>query len=96
MKDVYSKMASSFEKLAKCYRELSDWDIGIDNKTNSDKTTNSSESITIDKLRTVLAQKSKIGKTEEVKALLSQFGVKKLSQVKEEDFTTLMLEAKQL
>lgn len=96
MKDVYSKMASSFEKLAKCYRELSDWDIVMDNKTNSDKTTNSSESITIDKLRTVLAQKSKIGKTEEVKALLSQFGVKKLSQVKEEDFTTLMLEAKQL
>lgn len=96
MKEVYDKIATSFDKLAKCYRELSNWDITGDNEINSDKTVNQSEVVTIEKIRAVLSEKSKIGKTKEVKALLSKFGAKKLSQVKEEDFTALMLESQKL
>ena len=96
MKEVYDKIAASFDKLAKCYRELSNWDITGDNEINSDKIVNQSEDVTIEKIRAVLSEKSKIGKTKEVKELLSKFGAKKLSQVKEEDFTTLMLESQKL
>ena len=52
--------------------------------------------ITIEKVREVLAQKSKNGKTEEIKTLLMKFGANKLSQVRSEDFTQIIIEAEKL
>ena len=52
--------------------------------------------ITIDQVRSVLADKSGEGKTAEVKALLYKYDAGKLSGVKPEDYAPLLEEAKKL
>ena len=52
--------------------------------------------ITIDQVRTLLAEKSGEGKTQFVKALLYKYDAGKLSGVKPEDYPALMEEAKKL
>ena len=52
--------------------------------------------ITIDQVRSVLADKSGEGKTAEVKALLFKYDAGKLSGVKPEDYAALLEEAKRL
>lgn len=69
---------------------------GSDKIPTNNKTTIEKNEITIEEVREVLAQKSKSGKTEEIKALLMKFGANKLSQVKSEDFAQIIIEAKKL
>ena len=52
--------------------------------------------ITIDQVRTLLAEKSGEGKTQAVKALLYKYDTGKLSGVKPEDYAALMEEARKL
>ena len=52
--------------------------------------------ITIDQVRSVLADKSGGGKTAEVKALLFKYDAGKLSGVKPDDYAALLEEAKRL
>ena len=52
--------------------------------------------ITIDQVRTMLAEKSGEGKTQAVKALLYKYDAGKLSRVKPEDYAALMEEARKL
>ena len=52
--------------------------------------------ITIDQVRTLLAEKSGEGKTQAVKALLYKYDAGKLSGVKPEDYAALMEEARKL
>ena len=49
--------------------------------------------LTLEEVRTLLAAKSRDGYTAEVKALLKSFGANKLSEVKEEDYEDLYLQA---
>lgn len=49
--------------------------------------------VAVEDIREVLAQKSKDGKSKEVRALLNKFGVVKLSAVEEKDYPALLLEA---
>ena len=55
-----------------------------------------SQQVTIDQVRAVLAEKSGDGKTQEVKALLFKYDAGKLSGVKPEDYAALMEEAMKL
>lgn len=52
--------------------------------------------ITIEQVRTLLAEKSGEGKTQAVKALLYKYDAGKLSGVKPEDYAALMEEARKL
>ncbi len=52
--------------------------------------------ITIDQVRTLLAEKSGEGKTQAVKALLYKYDAGKLSGVKPENYAALMEEARKL
>ena len=52
--------------------------------------------ITIDQVRTLLAEKSGEGKTQAVKELLYKYDAGKLSGVKPEDYAALMEEARKL
>lgn len=54
------------------------------------------QKISIEDIRSVLAEKSQDGKSREVKALLSQYGVAKLSAVEEKDYPELLQKAKVL
>lgn len=49
--------------------------------------------LTLEEVRTLLAAKSRDGYTAEVKSLLKSFGANKLSEVKEEDYEDLYLQA---
>ncbi len=52
--------------------------------------------ITLEQVRGVLAKKSQEGKTEAVRNLLKTYGANKLSEVKEEDYRELLLDAEML
>lgn len=47
-------------------------------------------------VRALMAKLSTDGKKDEVKALLNKFGVNRLSEVKEQDYASLMTKAKEL
>ena len=47
----------------------------------------------LEEVRMVLADKSRAGHTEEVRALISKFGADRLSDIKPADFAALMVEA---
>ncbi len=51
---------------------------------------------TFEEVRGFLAEISRSGKTAEMKALLSRYGAVKLSDVKKEDFSSLLKDAKEL
>lgn len=55
-----------------------------------------SPKIGIEDIRAVLAEKSQDGKSKEVKALLNQYGVAKLSAVAEKEYPGLLKKAKAL
>ena len=54
------------------------------------------ETVTLEMVRSVLAEKSQAGLTDKVKSLLESFGAAKLSAVKSEDYAKLMAAAKEL
>ena len=55
-----------------------------------------SPSIKLEDVRTVLAEISRSGKTAQMKELLGRFGAAKLSDVKAEDYPTLLEAAKEV
>ena len=52
--------------------------------------------VSLEDVRTVLAAKSAAGHTDEVRALIQEFGVEKLSAVKPEDYAALKAKAEVL
>lgn len=52
--------------------------------------------ITLEQVRAVLADKSRLGFTKDIKALLGEFGVSKLSDVKASDYPSLLEKAEVL
>ena len=50
----------------------------------------------LEEVRSLLAQKSRDGFTKEVKALLLRFGANKLSEVKQEDYQELYMQAEEI
>lgn len=55
-----------------------------------------SPTITIEDIRKVLAEKSRAGKTEQVRELLQKYGANKLSAVEEKHYSSLLEDAKGL
>ena len=72
----------------------------IDETKEASKTTDEAKSevvkLTLEDVRKVLTEKSRSGKTVEVKALLKKHGSNKLSEVKPEDYENLLKEAEEL
>ncbi|GLC79299.1 hypothetical protein [Lacrimispora brassicae] len=109
MSDGLSKIADGFSLVAEGIRVLTEMDIEVDaeltkvkpeqtNKTEKadGKTKEDKTELKIEDIRAVLAEKSQNGKTKEIRDLLQQFGVAKLSAVAEEDYLELMKKAKVL
>ena len=98
MSEVYLTLADGFEKLAAGYRALATEGVGVKSEAGVPATASVKEtkSIGIEAVRAVLAEKSRDGKTREVKALLMKYDAGKLSGVKPEDYAALLTEAKVL
>ncbi len=54
------------------------------------------QTVTFVQLRSRLAEISRTGHTDDVKALLEKYGASRLSEIKEEDYTALLAEAEGL
>ena len=52
--------------------------------------------ITLEQVRAVLADKSRLGFTKDIKHLITEFGATKLSEVKPQDYVTLLKKAEEL
>lgn len=57
-----------------------------------EKTKEEKKSVTLEEVRAVLAEKSRLGKTAEVKELLTKFGVNKLSELDTSKYDELLKE----
>lgn len=60
------------------------------------ETAASAEAIPLEKVRSVLADKSRLGHTAEIKALLQKHGAVKLSEVDPAEYSALLAEAEDL
>ena len=98
MSEVYLTLADGFEKLAAGYRALAAQDVGVqpEEKVPAAAPVKESKAVGIETVRAVLAEKSRDGKTREVKALLMKYDAGKLSGVKPEDYAALLAEAEVL
>jgi hypothetical protein len=94
MSKVYLTLADGFEKLAAGYRALAEE--GTSPTPVSQEPIKEEPSIDIETVRAVLAEKSRDGKTKEIKALLMKYDAGKLSGVKPEDYASLLSEAEAL
>ncbi len=61
-----------------------------------EKSSTPEKKISITEVRAVMAEKSRAGKTQEIKQLLKEFGADKLSSVSEEQYEELMKRAEVL
>ncbi len=94
MSKVYLALADGFEKLAQGYRTLAEL---VEQETPVETELIKEEApIDIETVRAVLADKSRDGKTKEIKALLMKYDAGKLSGVKPEDYGSLMADAEKL
>jgi len=98
MSEVYLTLADGFEKLAAGYRALAAEGSSIQTKEEPpvQQHIKESKTIGIETVRAVLAEKSREGKTRDVKALLMKYDAGKLSGVKPEDYAALLAEAEVL
>ena len=98
MSDVYLTIADGFEKLAAGYRALAGRvaDTQPKEEVPAAAPVKERKAVGIETIRAVLAEKSRDGKTREVKALLMKYDAGKLSGVKPEDYAALLAEAEVL
>lgn len=109
MSDGLIKIADGFSLVAEGIRLLNEMDITVDRRLTKERpvqpekeekvagiTKEDKAELKIEEIRAVLAEKSQSGKTKEIRELLQQFGVAKLSAVAAEDYPELMKKAKVL
>lgn len=94
------QIAEGFAMVAEGYRKMASEGLEIpkDDQTEEkpEKSSTSEKKISITEVRGVMAEKSRAGKTQEIKQLLKEFGADKLSSVSEERYEELMKRAEVL
>lgn len=65
-------------------------------ETQAAEKTNAQKQPTMEEVRAVLADISRQGKTDDMKALLHKFGATRLSEIKQEDYTALVAAAREV
>ncbi len=100
MNEAYLTLAEGFEKVAAGLRGLARSENTMESagpeKQLSTVETKEEKRVDIEAIRAVLADKSREGKTKDVKALLLKYDAGKLSSVKEEDYARLLVDAEAL
>lgn len=100
MKEIYMSLAKLYEDLAKVYYKLGlvdDEKLEIKEQSIIEKVhMTKDEGLSVEKIREVLSDKLKSGKKSEIKELLTKYKADKLSEVQEEDYKALFLDANKL
>ena len=94
------QIAEGFAMVAEGYRKMASEGMEIPKDIQTEKEPEKSNTpekkISITEVRAVMAEKSRAGKTQEIKQLLKEFGADKLSSVLEERYEELMKRAEVL
>jgi len=100
MNETYLNLAEGFEKVAAGLRDLAKSSNTIAAKKVVEEVlkeeVKEEPTVNIENVRAVLADKSRNGKTKDVKALLMKYDAGKLSDVKQEDYRRLLSDAEVL
>lgn len=109
MNDGLAKIADGFSLIAEGIRVLNELGINVETELTKVKAKQTKKpevaadtakaekaELKVEDIRAVLAEKSQSGKTKEIRDLLQQFGVAKLSAVAAEDYPELMKKAQVL
>ena len=94
------QIAEGFAIVAEGYRKMASEGMEIPKDVQTEekpeKSSTPEKKISITEVRAVMAEKSRAGKTQEIKQLLKEFGADKLSSVLEERYEELMKRAEVL
>ena len=94
------QIAEGFAMVAEGYRKMASEGMeipkDIQKEEKPEKSSTPEKKISITEVRAVMAEKSRAGKTQEIKQLLKEFGADKLSSVLEERYEELMKRAEVL
>ena len=89
-----NNLSLDLEELRKCATTINEIVDGLESafSSSTEKTKEEKKSVTLEEVRSVLAEKSRAGKTAEVKELLTKFGVNKLSELDASKYDELLKE----
>lgn len=95
------KMAEGYALVAQGMKEMAEAEGAAKvpeagKKEANKKQASAEEAVTVEKVRAVLAEKSRDGKTQEVRKLLNEFGADKLSAIPEDKLSDLLKKAEVL
>lgn len=95
------KMAEGYALVAQGMKEMAEAEGAVKapeagKKEAEAKEAPAEEAVTVEKVRAVLAEKSRDGKTQEVRKLLNEFGADKLSAIPEDKLPDLLKKAEVL
>ena len=100
-----SELALLINELKKCGETLTDISEGLFELFSGDeekpakrsaKAEKTEKTVTLEEVRAVLAEKSRAGKTEQVKAIITAHGADKLSEIDPSEFAAVLSEAEVL
>ena len=89
-------MNEKLKAVAKSLAELSEAILALADETKEEVPIKEEIPIKLEDVRAVLADISRAGKTSEMKALLAQFGAKRLSEIPAEKYPALLAAAKEI
>src|SRR5574344_2689376 len=89
-----NNLSLDLEELRKCVTIINEIVGTIESafSSSTEKPKEEKKSVTLEEVRSVLAEKSRAGKTAEVKGLLTKFGVNKLSELDASKYDELLKE----
>lgn len=95
--DALNATAATLVDLSKILEAMAEQkETGNSNRKTKENSKKAENTVTIEDVRAVLAEKSRGGKTQEVRAILKEFGADKLSDVPSEKYTELLQKAEEL
>ena len=93
-----NNLSLDLEELRKCVTIINEIVDGLESafSSSTEKPKEEKKSVTLEEVRSVLAEKSRAGKTAEVKELLTKFGVNKLSELDASKYDELLKETEEI
>lgn len=95
-KQIFQIIADLDQQINQLLEIKSDLESLFNDAANTQKNDSKEPVITLEQVRAVLADKSRLGFTKDIKHLITKFGATKLSEVKPQDYATLLKKAEEL
>lgn len=95
-KQIFQIIADLDQQINQLLEIKSDLESLFNDAADTQKNDSKESVITLEQVRAALADKSRLGFTKDIKHLITKFGATKLSEVKPQDYATLLKKAEEL